>query len=302
MNKYFILLFLFSAISAVAQINTRIKGATGKVFYLQSFSANGYQKLDSAWITGEMVSFPVNGKTPPGMYMVGNGKEGFEFILDEPALQFETMGNSLKDSLKVILSGENKIFALYKLKRDKAYLQLDLLNQVLVYYDPSTEYYHLTLREFTATQDRFILWTDSIIKSQPNAFISHFIRADRKPNITPGLKLAEQKEFFRNHWFDGIDWTDNTMMNSDVLTKKITDYLGLYSNPSFRKPELSQAFMVAVDKILPLARQNPEIFDYTLKYLVHGFERFGFDDVIMHIATNYSSQQQCHDVFAGMSL
>ncbi|MBK6643614.1 MAG: redoxin domain-containing protein [Bacteroidetes bacterium] len=85
------------------------------------------------------------------------------------------------------------------------------------------------------------------------------------------------------------------MMSSDVLTKKITAYLGLYSNPNFRKPELSQAFMAAVDHVLPLARQNKVMYDFTLRYLIHGFERFGFDDVILHIATNYSTPDQCEN-------
>jgi thiol-disulfide isomerase/thioredoxin len=295
MKSIIIILFILSAFTSSAQVIIKINSATNKVYYLQAFTLNGYQKLDSAGVIGNQVTFPLSANTPPGMYMMGNGDEGFKFILNEPELKFETAGNALQDSLKVIQSEENKTFILYQQKRDKAYMQLDVLNQVLLYYDPSTQYYHTTLIEFITTQEEFTFWTDSILKMQPNAFVSHLIRADRKPTIPPGLNLAQQKEYFRNHWFDGIDWMDNTMMTSDVLTKKITDYLGLYSNPNFRKPELSQAFSVAVDKILPLAMQNPVIYEFTLKYLVRGFERYGFDDVILYIATNYSNSQQCEN-------
>ncbi len=107
--------------------------------------------------------------------------------------------------------------------------------------------------------------------------------------------MNEQKTYFKEHWFDGMNWMDNTMMTSEVLTSKITSYLGLYSNPNAGKAELSQSFMMAVDHLLPIARQNPVIFDFCIKYLVRGFERYGFEDVILHMATNYTPSQQCEN-------
>jgi thiol-disulfide isomerase/thioredoxin len=294
-KRNLLILFFFLALSGTAQVLVRIKGEQGNMMYLTSFTINGYQKLDSTKMIGNQFMFPVTAKTPPGIYRIGNGKSDFEFILNEPSLQFETVGNALQDSLRVISSAENVLFEIYRKMRDKAYMQLDLLNQVLAYYDPLTGYYKTTLDEFTSNQDRFFDWTDSVITSHPESFIAHYIKADIKPRIQPGLNVGQQKLFFQEHWFDEVDWMDNTMMASDVLTKKITSYLGLYSNPGLRKPELSQAFIAAVDKILPLARQNPVIYDFTLKYLIHGFERYGFDDVIMHIATDFSTPQQCEN-------
>ena len=295
--KIFVLFsfFYLTLIAARAQITVHVGNGEGRKIYLQTFSLSGYAKTDSALISGKVATFPFKGEILPGMYMIGNGKDGFEFILNEKELVFQTDWHHLKDSLKVIKSHENKLLEAYKEKRDKSYLHLDLLNQVLVYYDPETEYYKATQKEFTGMQERFIAWTDSIIQANPNAYVSRYIHADRKPSIPLGLKLNEQKEFFREHWFDGIDWMDNTLMTSDVLTSKITSYLGLYSNPNIGKAELSQGFMIAVDKILPLARQNSVVYDFTLKYLIRGFERFGFEDVILHIATNYTPTEQCEN-------
>jgi thiol-disulfide isomerase/thioredoxin len=295
MNQAILLVFILFAVSSTAQIKVKIKGGARHTYYLESFSINGYQKIDSSNLISDLLTFQVTEKTPPGMYRIGDSKEGFEFLLNEPEVQFETSSNAFQDSLKVIVSHENQVYTFYQKSRDKAYLHLDLLNQVLAYYDPATEYYHTTLNEFTGLQDRFFKWTDSVIQSSPNALVSHFIRADIKPKIEPGLALNAQKKFFQAHWFDNVDWMDNTMMSSDVLTSKITSYLGLYSNPGIGKAELSQGFMIAVDKILPQAKQNPVIYDFTLKYLIRGFERYGFDDVILHIATNYSSSQQCEN-------
>lgn len=289
------LLFYLTSIAARTQITVHVGNGEGKKIYLQTFSLSGYVKTDSAIISGKAATFPFRGDLVPGIYMIGNGKDGFEFILNEKELILETDWHHLKDSLKVVKSEENRLLGIYKEKRDKSYLHLDLLNQVLVYYDPQTEYFKATQKEFTGMQERFIAWSDSLTRANPNAYVSRYIRSDRKPSIPLGLKLNEQKEFFRQHWFDEVDWSDNVLVTSDVLTAKITSYLGLYSNPNISKAELSQGFMIAVDKILPLARQNTVVYDFALKYLIRGFERFGFEDVILHIATNYAPTEQCEN-------
>ncbi|MBK6643613.1 MAG: DUF4369 domain-containing protein [Bacteroidetes bacterium] len=204
MNRVVIFLFLIFAVSCTAQINVRIKGADNKTLYLQYFTINGYQKIDSASVIDKVVSFPVSEKTPPGMYIIGDGKTGFEFFLNENQLLFETVWNSFQDSLKIISSLENKVYSPIPTKRDKAYMHLDLLNQVLTYYDSGTDYYLTTLLEFTNTQDRFSSWTDSVINSAPKALVSHYIRADIKPYISPGLNLKPTKSFSRS--IGSIKW------------------------------------------------------------------------------------------------
>lgn len=277
------------------QIKVSVKDRDGISLYLHTFTLSGYQKIDSARVTNGEVTFQITTKTPPGVYMIGDGKNGFDFILNEKEIRFSTSWPQMQENLKVLLSDENLIWQDYLKKRDQSYLHLDLLNQVLVYYDPITTYYATTLKEFAGIQESFRHWTDSIITVQPGSFVARYIRADRKPFIPPGLSLNEQKLFFREHWFDGIDWKDNSMMTSEVLTDKITSYLGLYSNSNAGKAEVSQGFMMAVDRILPLAKENPAVYDFCIKYLVRGFERYGFEDVILHIATNYSSSQQCEN-------
>jgi thiol-disulfide isomerase/thioredoxin len=290
-------IFLLIYFASKAQITVKVTSGEGKTLYLQSFSLSGFQKTDSATVLGKVVTFPTasTAALSPGMYMIGDNKQGFRFILNESELEFRTVYPFMEDSLVIVKSFENSILHEYELIRDKAYQRLDMLNQVLAVYDPGSEFYRTTLQEFMNVQEKFERWTDSIRKKYPSAYVSHYIRADKKPFIVPGLKLAAQKQFFQEHWFDEVDWMDNTMMTSDVLTSKITSYLGLYSNPNIGKAELSQGFMIAVDRILPQARQNPDVYDFTLKYLIRGFERYGFEDVILHIATNYPKSEQCEN-------
>ncbi|NVO20484.1 MAG: AhpC/TSA family protein [Bacteroidetes bacterium] len=295
MKLLFIVGFVVTYFTGNSQVNVTIRNAPVSNYYLQSFSINGYKKIDSVVIKDNKLVFQIPQPFQAGIYQVGDGKSNFDFILDEPSIEMETYGNALQDSLKIIKSPENLLYRQYQQRRDKIYMQMDLLNQVLQYYDHSTEFYQTTLHEFTSIQDGFFRWIDSISHLNDNSFLVHYIKTDIKPRISAGMSLSDQKKFFREHWFDGVDWMDNSMMNSDVLTRKITSYLGLYSNPNFKKPELEKAFEDAVDIILPLSAQNPSINDFTIKYLVRGFERYGFDDVILHIATNYSSAQQCEN-------
>ncbi|MBK7030501.1 MAG: redoxin domain-containing protein [Bacteroidales bacterium] len=297
MRNCIITLFVFFVFGlfSYAQITASIKGASEKWLYLQTFTLSGYQKIDSARsIDGEFI-FPITARTSPGVYMIGDGKNGFDFILNEKEIRFSTSWPQMQENLKVLQSDENVVWQQYRKERDQSYLHLELLNQVLVYYNPKSAYYAITFKEFTGIQEDFRAWTDSLISAQPESYVARYIKADRKPSIPPGLEMNEQKTYFKEHWFDGMNWMDNTMMTSEVLTSKITSYLGLYSNPNAGKAELSQSFMMAVDHLLPIARQNPVIFDFCIKYLVRGFERYGFEDVILHMATNYTPSQQCEN-------
>ncbi|MBK7214097.1 MAG: redoxin domain-containing protein [Bacteroidales bacterium] len=288
-------LILLVYLPSFAQITVNVKGANNRMLYLQSFSLSGYQKIDSARVISGRLVYNPKADLHPGMYAIGDSKYSFQFIVKEPEIEFTTCWPQLQDSLKVVRSKENLIYQNYLKFRDDSYLKLETLNQLLSVYSPSDSFYHTALAEFVLVQSGLAKWTDSVNRLNPDSYVARYINADQKPAIAPGLNIVAQKSFFREHWFDKVDWSDNSIMSSDVLTSKITSYLGLYSNPNIGKAELSQGFMIAVDHILPLAKQNPDVYNFTLKYLIRGFERYGFDDVILHIATNYSAPEQCEN-------
>ncbi len=178
--------FVFGLFS-YAQITASIKGASEKWLYLQTFTLSGYQKIDSARsIDGEFI-FPITARTSPGVYMIGDGKNGFDFILNEKEIRFSTSWPQMQENLKVLQSDENVVWQQYRKERDQSYLHLELLNQVLVYYNPKAAYYAITFKEFTGIQEDFRDWTDSLISVQPKSYVARYINADRKPFIPPGL-------------------------------------------------------------------------------------------------------------------
>ena len=123
-----------------------------------------------------------------------------------------------------------------------------------------------------------------------------YIQADIKPRLPIDMTYEEQKAYFIEHWFDRVDWYDHSLIYSNILTNKITEYLGLYGNKDFSKAEIQQAFKVAVDQIIPLTMDNPEMYAFVMDYLVRGFERYDMQDVILHIAINYTPpSEQCEN-------
>jgi thiol-disulfide isomerase/thioredoxin len=109
----------------------------------------------------------------------------------------------------------------------------------------------------------------------------------RNPFLEGTQTEMERVTYMREHFFDHLDFTDSLLLNSNIYTKKIIDYLSLYRNPNLVQSEQEDLFIVAVDKILSVANQNRYVYGFILDYLIKGFEKFKFEKVLTHIADNW---------------
>jgi len=99
--------------------------------------------------------------------------------------------------------------------------------------------------------------------------------------------------FNQVHFFDETDFGDTILMKTNVLTAKAIDYLGFYSINSQNKALQEEFFIQAVDTILHKAMENGKVYNFLMQYLIEGFEMYGFDRVISHIAANYEPANTC---------
>ncbi len=97
----------------------------------------------------------------------------------------------------------------------------------------------------------------------------------------------------QRHYFDETDFGDTLLIKTNVLTAKAIDYLGFYSINSQSKALQEEFFSQAVDTILHKAMENGKVYNFIMQYLIEGFEMYGFDRVISHIAANYEPANTC---------
>lgn len=293
----FLLLLAWSiSIPAISQIHFTLTNATDKSFYLQQIKGDRLYTLDSALIENEELSFEWKTEYLPGMYRLFDGKESLVFLGTEDEIKLNTTYPPLQENLKVIHSIENEIWFNYLQIKETSYKHLDLLNPIINWYDKESTFYQFASMEFEKQQNLLPNFVEKLETEDANSLALQFVKTDLKPPLPMGLSLNEQEEYFKQHWFDGVDWYNNDLIISNILTNKITEYLGLYADRNMSKAELEMAFKYAVDQIIPFTQDNDDMYAFVLDYLLRGFEQYNFEEVILHIALNYPPpSEQCEN-------
>jgi peroxiredoxin len=120
-------------------------------------------------------------------------------------------------------------------------------------------------------------------------------RVYQTPFIPAGLGKEGRMTFLKQHYFDKVDFSDTALLRSMVYVNKTIAYLSIYSNNRMPQKQLEAEFIKAVTIILGAASVNPVIYKFLLDYLVGGFDKYHFDEVITYIADNFQDPSSCED-------
>ena len=124
-------------------------------------------------------------------------------------------------------------------------------------------------------------------QTNPKSFIARYVRSAQLPVVESDVTLDNQLTFLKSHSLDNVDFYDNTLVYSDAFTNKTIEYLTYYRNPQLPLELLEKEFMSAVDSILNKAKVNNIVYQHIVEYLLDGFKKFGFDNVLNYIVENY---------------
>jgi len=165
--------------------------------------------------------------------------------------------------------------------------------EMLQYYPEKDSFSLYTSGHFHNLQTEFDNYTNRILREYPTTFVTHIIRSDKPLVYPPNMQWENIISYNQRHFFDQVDFSDTLLINTNVLTAKAIDYLGFYSINSQNKELQEEFFIQAVDTILHKAMENADVFDFLMQYMIEGFEMYGFDRVISHIAANYEPANTC---------
>jgi peroxiredoxin len=282
-----IILFSVSLTFASHKIEVSIKDAPEGNFYLFKIRGETHIKTDSAHCSHEHLFF--KGTYEPGMYYIHHGRQAFSFLINEPHIKFATDAASMKKSLKIIKSKENELWLNYLKSRDQVFQKMEVLKSISIWFDRKTEVYKSAKKEYDQVQKELHSF---LKKKHSKTQAEQFILADLNPKLQFELPFDQQKDFLKEHWFDYVNWDEPALINSDILTNKIKDYLNLYSSRSKKGLELQENYKSAVDHILLFALENEQVNRFVQQYLVKRFELFSMEEVLAYMATEYAPVEQ----------
>jgi peroxiredoxin len=131
----------------------------------------------------------------------------------------------------------------------------------------------------------------------PELWATQLIDFYRRPFTDASFSKQKREQILKSHFFDKLDFTNSGLVNSEIFTSTVFEYLMLYAKPGLSKVKQEQAFKNAVDIILtrPFLEKSIEqstikdaVYEQVLDYLVRGFEKLNLHNINIYIAENYA--------------
>lgn len=274
------------------EIDVKVKSLKDTSVFLGYYFGKYQYIRDTAQLDGNgAAKFITNDTIGGGIYfIVLPGKQYFEILLDrERKFSVECDTGNVVQTVKVKGSKDNEVFIEYQQYISKKGKEIDawmsLYNRLKDGDDQDS--IDLVSKKMQAINEEVKEYKEKFIKKNPESFITTVFLASKEPEMEEiplkpdGTKdSVAEYQYYKSHYWDNIDLTDDRLLRTPVLNNKIDQY--------FNKviAQIPDTIMKEVDAIIEKARPNKEVFKYVVWYLTHNYETskvMGFDAVFVHI-------------------
>ncbi|HRG37159.1 MAG TPA: redoxin domain-containing protein [Bacteroidia bacterium] len=308
MLKYILLLFcmILSSVSFASdpeghEIKVTIKGfKPGTTGMLGHYYADSKRVADSAKVDedGKMI-FKGKDKYPQGFYFIyQGGKMYFEFLMDSNqhfSMELDTV--DYINSIKIKGSEENTtLFNYQRFISAKGKIAKPIQQELRK--TKNKDSIKILTEKITAIDKEVKEYMDGIIKNSSTSFVSKFIKATKEIDTPEAPILSNGKKdslfsfyYYKSHFFDNIDFTDERILYTPIFHPKIKQYLDNLTSP------IPDSLSAASDYLIEKARGNTELFKYMVYWLTYHFESsktMGHDAIFVHLVKKYYVTHQAY--------
>ena len=237
-------------------------------------------------------SFTFSGekKLPGGMYLVVlPNQQYFDIVISEQHFSFTTDIKSPIEKMKFKNSVENTPFYEYLnfiTKKQKEVTPLRELEKTV----PEEEKNQIK-EKILKVDSEVKNFKNTFEKKYSNIFFTKILKATTEPILpeAPDTMNTQEKQIFqfnyyKNNFWNNIDFTDSRMLRTPIFFNKMDTYL---NKLTIQDPD---SIKKSADVLVKLSRQNKNIFEYVVSYITSTYERskiMGMDAVFVHMVENY---------------
>jgi len=283
------------------KISVKIKNSADSILILGHYFGE-YQYVDDTARRNKDGSYLFEGKEPlPGgiYFIVMQNKKHFEFgINKEQVFSIETDTVDFVKNMKFKNSPENNQFYEYLSYANQKQKEIE---PIKAGYDRAKENEDKDSLKFF--QDKINIIDKEVqdyklnfIKKYPEALMSKVFAASKEVEL-PEAPLKEDGtkdslflyNFYKKHYFDNIDFTDDRMLRTPVFNAKLKKYINDIA------PKHPDSLIIECDMLVEKARPNKEVFKYVVWFLTYHFETskiMGYDAVFVHMVETYYMTKQ----------
>lgn len=304
MYKVFVFIFLFFPGILQAgdyELKLRVKELPERIqpVLLRIYNGNMFMLDSTAVRQQEQLSFRIPAETPPGMLRVmfapppfpGSKPVVLDVLFNRENINLSMDYLQLASSVQVNESKENQIYFDF-LKNDAlSFRKLMLLEQVLLNYPEEDEFYHKAVEYYKKIQLQRSKFMDKTYAANKNSLAGKIIRNLQIPFTDGTMKPAQRDSVFRQEFLSQVDFSDTTLLYTNVYTDRVFQFIQLYMNREASPRENEANCIQALDRLVIALEVNPIVQQNILQFLIAGFESMKMEEVLAHISANYI--QQC---------
>jgi thiol-disulfide isomerase/thioredoxin len=248
---------------------------------------------DTAEMKGGLVEFDGKKQKPGIVGLLLPGQKYFEFIYNNEEIQLETTGPDFVNNMKVKKSAENLVFVDYikqinseRQKANDLVSKRDALKK-------TDESYKKIQNEIDSISKKVIAYQNEVVNSNIGKLVSKVVKMSMDVKVPEAPKNADGSpvdsnfayHYFRDHFFDNFDLTDDRLVNTPIFHSKL-DYF-FSQNMLIQHPDtiVKYAYWFC-DKLNP----KSEMFKYAVIHITSTFEKskiMGMDKVFVKMGEKY---------------
>jgi peroxiredoxin len=282
---FFLTAIFYTASSALGQsakgyeIKVRIKNYTGDTIKLANYLEDKLYFQKSVVMQNGLATFKNDTALHGGMYAVYLNKEKTHFPIlisqNEQFFSIETEGPDYMKNLKFKGAPDNELnvknMEFYTAMNAKATPYRKTLEENK---DKTTSNdYKAAVKALEAMDNEVKAYQQKIIEKHPASLTVKIMKANLPIILPETPKLSNGRpdslfawRYYRSHYFDGTDFTDESLIYTDFLKRKITDYFDNYILP---EPD---SMLVAANEVISKTTKNKEMYRYVVGTLLSYFE------------------------------
>ena len=283
------LLFLSLGVFAQTTIELKVKQSIGSKAKLSRFVGKEIEVVDSCRSNEEGIyKFTLPSSANQGLYRMVVGKQSsFDFIVaNEPEIKFESVVFAVEDSLKVLVSKENKVFVEYsKLKRSSEQ-HLWMLGSLQNYYTPEQPFAEQLRNEKQRVEFEFSQKSQELSRIDTSLFVSNYISLDTRPFVVGATSECSYKALMAKDWWNGVNLNNDRLLNTPLLIKNVWDYLeNSICDDIYDKEQQDSVFVLQIDVLFKMP-MSERIRSQIVGSLCRGFIDTDYSGVLNYLLNN----------------
>jgi thiol-disulfide isomerase/thioredoxin len=296
MNMRQILLLAFLTLTTLSfsqKIKLKVNGQKDTTVFLIKYYGKNLLYADTAEMKGGLVEFDGKKQKAGIVGLLLPGQKYFEFIYNNEEIQLETTGPDFINNMKVKKSAENLVFIDYikyinseRQKANDLVAKRDALKK-------TDEAYKALSAEIDSISKKVIAYQNKVVTENTGKLVSKIVKMSMDVKVPEAPKNPDGSpvdsnfayHYFRDHFFDNFDLTDDRLVNTPIFHSKL-DYFFSQSMLIQHPDTIVKYAYWFCDKL----NQKSEMFKYAVIHITSTFEKskiMGMDKVFVKMGLKY---------------